>query len=188
MVIHEHSGILRVVRDVLQKANERTQFKGQPPRQKMLQRGRRHSHQLEHESIESDLLDQIGKDLAADVDSPDDDASGDSASPALAPEVRAHIAELFASIDRDASGFVDKDEFLKAIRKKNVLTGLPKKELMQALDDADKDRNGQLSLDEFEVVISRLLRKKQAEASGDEPTRGGQDSTTHRKLAPNGST
>ena len=75
------------------------------------------------------------------------------------------------------------------MRKKNMLTGLPKKELMQALDDADQDRNGQLSLDEFEVVISRLLRKKRAgESGGGGDSSGAPAASAHRKLAQDGST
>lgn len=70
----------------------------------------------------------------------------------LSQPERQKIAQLFFEIDKDNSGFLDKDEFLAVFRSISPCT--EEGQLRRIIDLIDKDKSGKIDFNEFLVAMA----------------------------------
>ena len=61
------------------------------------------------------------------------------------------IIDLFREWDDDSSGYIDKKEFLKAMKMMGL--DVPKEEVLKLFDSWDPDRSGVLELKELDKIL-----------------------------------
>merc|ERR1712146_204612 len=85
----------------------------------------------------------------------------------LITESRVRVADLFASLDQDASGFLEPDEFYRGLLKLNVVAHdeINEGEILQVLKVIDANFDGYVSLPELVKVLDTVKNLKQTEAA-----------------------
>ena len=68
---------------------------------------------------------------------------------------RAKIRKEFSAYDVDGNGVISKEEFLKIIKKRGVISPDQIEGLLQELKDTDVDGNGEIDFEEFVSLLTK---------------------------------
>ena len=81
--------------------------------------------------------------------------------PARVQKIKENAQKQFTQADRDGSGYLDNKEFATSCRKYNQDHQFPEPsddQVQQALVKYDKNKDGKLSLEEYQNMIIEVLR------------------------------